>query len=302
MALKIDYVARETGTNLWRNITLTIAAIVTIGVSLALFGSALVIGGGIDTLSSRWKDDVQIIAFLKRDITDEQIDALETTINEHPEVEDSWFMDQEESNDEFRQLFERNDAMLQRAEEDPALVPTSFRIVPNTADRQAIRSLTQTFREEAGVLEATSSVEGVEEIEQVTGSLRRAIFVASIGLLAAALLLILNAIRVAMFARRREIEVMKLVGATNWFIRVPFMMEGVVQGLLGSMLAVTCVKLLDRYMEQRAAFGSSGSLNILAGFVAPTGTVTMTILLVVFLGMVIGAVGSGIAIRRFLRI
>lgn len=313
MALKLDYVARETTTNLWRNVTLTIAAVVTIWVSLSLFGGAMLIRGGIDTLTLRWQDDVDAIVFLERDITEEQQDALETLIDEHPDV-DRWdYVDHEESAQEFERLFERNESMINWIEENPEGVPTSYRIVPRTVDRAHIKQLTDFFAEEPGVLETTSAQEGVEQVEKLSGAAQNAIFVTAIGLLVAAVLLILNTIRMAMFARRREIEVMKLVGATNWFIRVPFMLEGMVQGLLGSLAAagiptvvtvwgfpIGSVPLVDKFMENYSQ--QEEQVSILAGFLAPSSTVTFVQILVVVLGVVIGAFGSALAISRFLKI
>ena len=86
--MKFDYVARETFANLRRNITLTIAAIVTVAVSLSLFGSTLLLGQGVDNVSARWHDGIELIAFLKSDITDEQRDAIEALLDESPEVGD----------------------------------------------------------------------------------------------------------------------------------------------------------------------------------------------------------------------
>jgi cell division transport system permease protein len=116
----------------------------------------------------------------------------------------------------------------------------------------------------------------------------------------AALLLILNAIRMAMFARRREIEVMKLVGATNWFIRVPFMLEGIFQGLIGSLLALGAVTALDSAMNRAAA--NRDYHTILEGFVASPGEFRLTAVIVVVLGITIGSAGSVWALSRFLRV
>jgi cell division transport system permease protein len=137
-------------------------------------------------------------------------------------------------------------------------------------------------------------VTGVSEFAQ------RAMLVVGIGLLVAALLLILNAIRMAMFARRREIEVMKLVGATNWFIRVPFMLEGIIQGIVGGVLALGAVFALDRFMKTAAE--NPEYQAIMRGFVASSGELVWTAVVVMMLGIVIGAAGSGWALSRFLKV
>jgi cell division transport system permease protein len=300
MALKLDYVVRETGSNLRRNITLSLAAIVTVGVSLSLFGSALLLQQGVENVSGRWQNDIELIVFLNRDITDEQQGALETRLNENPEVERTRYVGPDESREEALRLFERNDAMLRKIRENETWVPPSFRIVPATKDIEAIKSLQSQLAGAAGVRTVSTSLDAVKTVTDVADFARRAIMVVAVGLLVAALMLILNAIRMAMFARRREIEVMKLVGATNWFIRVPFMLEGVIQGLIGSAFALVSLWFLDGFME-RVATKDQYRL-ILQGFVASQGELTLTMIIVVVLGVVIGAAGSGWALSRFLKV
>ena len=298
MALKLDYVVRETSTNMRRNVTLNIAAIVTMAVSLGLFGSAMLLRAGVDALSSRWEEGIQVIVFLERDIPNETKDALETELKNHPNVASVDYMDTEESMAEYRRIFENNPAMLAEGENNPELVPTSFRVAPSTQDPQLILSMAEQFATSDGVLRTTSALEGVRRLQSMSSTAQRLIFVTALGLLMAALLLILNAIRMAMFARRREIEVMKLVGATNWFIRVPFMMEGVVQGVVGSGFAITFVYLVNKLMNS----ANKDEMSVLAGMVATRGEVTMVMIVVVFLGITIGAVGSGWALSRFLKV
>ena len=300
MALKLDYVVRETGSNLRRNITLSLAAIVTVGVSLSLFGSALLLQQGVENVSGRWQNDIELIVFLNRDITEEQKTALEDQLNESPEIERVRYVGVEESRDEALRLFERNDSMLRKIRENRTWVPPSFRLVPATKDVEAIKSLQSQLAGAAGVFRVATSLDAVKTVTDVADFARRAILVVAVGLLLAALMLILNAIRMAMFARRREIEVMKLVGATNWFIRVPFMLEGVIQGLIGSAFALVSLWFLDGFME-RVATKEQYRL-ILQGFVASQGELTLTMIIVVVLGVVIGAAGSGWALSRFLKV
>ena len=300
MALQLDYVVRETSTNLRRNVTLSFAAVVTIAVSLCLFGTAMLTRAAVGNLSTRWTEDVKVIVFLKRDITTAQQSALQTALEENPTVKSVKFMGKKESMAEYEKLFESNQAMLEEGRKNPDLVPSSFRVTPNTDDAGAINALTRLFaaKTDDGVLKSTSALEGVKRLQHFSSVIQTAILLVSIGLLAAALMLILNAIRMAMFARRREIEVMKLVGATNWFIRVPFMLEGVVQGLVGSAFAVIGVYALDKLMYSVG----SNNLSVFSGMVATRGEVTFVMIAVVFLGIIIGAAGSGWALSRFLKV
>ena len=298
--MKFDYIARETVTNLRRNITLTIAAIMTVAVSLALFGSTLLVRQGVDNVSARWQDGIELIAFLKSDVTDEQREAIETTIAGNPDVGRFRYVDREDSHAEAMRLFERNEAMRTKLEASPDLIPDSYRLTPASGEIDLMSSLGEQLRAEAGVLSVTDVTESIKTVTGVSEFAQRAMLVVGIGLLVAALLLILNAIRMAMFARRREIEVMKLVGATNWFIRVPFMLEGIVQGIVGGVLALGAVFSLDRFMKSAAE--NPEYQAIMEGFVASSGEFVVTALVVMLLGVVIGAAGSGWALSRFLKV
>ena len=298
--MKFDYFARETLINLRRNITLTIAAIMTAAVSLALFGSTLLVRQGVDNVSTRWQDGIEVIAFLRADITDEQRVAIEDLLNADPDVEDVVYVDREESHAEAMRLFERNEAMKAKLDADPDLVPDSFRIKPASTEVNIMESLGADLASQAGVLQVKDVSDSVKTVKGVSTALQRAMLIIGVGLLVAALLLILNAIRMAMFARRREIEVMKLVGATNWFIRVPFMLEGIVQGLVGAVLALGAVFAVDRFMQ--SASEKEEYRAIMEGFVATSAELRTTALVVLALGIVIGAAGSGWALSRFLKV
>jgi cell division transport system permease protein len=297
--VKFDYVLRETTTNLRRNITLTIAAIVATGVSLALFGSTLLVGQGVDNVSQRWNDGIEVIAFLKSDVTPEQREAIEGFINDSPEVGEWRYVDLDESRQEALRLFARNEALRDKIE-NGTRVPDSYRLSPESKDVNLMRSLGDQLLAQPGVELVTDESESVKTITAVSHFAQLAMLVIGIVLLVAALLLILNAIRMAMFARRREIEVMKLVGATNWFIRVPFMMEGIVQGLVGALFAVGALVAVDRAMDNAAQ--NRDYQSIMEGFVASAGEVRLTVIVVILLGMTIGAAGSAWALSRFLRV
>jgi cell division transport system permease protein len=299
--VKLDYVVRETATNLRRNITLSIAAIMTVAVSLALFGSTLLVRQGVDNVSVRWRDGIELIAFLKSDINEEQRAAIETMLDDNmPATIDSWrHVDLEESKAEALRLFERSEGMRAQIENGLA-VPESYRLRPASGDVDLMASLGEELAAQPGVLTVRDVSDSVKTVKGVSRFFQVAMLVVVVVLAPAALLLILNAIRMAMFARRREVEVMKLVGATNWFIRVPFMLEGIIQGLIGAGIALVAVFTLDRAMQ--AAAENQEYRALMEGFVANSTELWFTAALVVVLGVVIGAAGSGWALSRFLRV
>jgi len=297
--VKFDYVARETATNLRRNITLTIAAVVTVAVSLSLFGSTLLLNQGVDNVSARWRDGIELIAFLKEDVTEEQHDAIGEMLDANPEVGDFRYVDLEESKAEALRLFERHDAMRSQIE-NGTRVPDSYRLKPASSDINLMSSLGEQLEAQPGVLTVRDVSDSVKTVTGVSNFAQKFMLFVGVFLLAAALLLILNTIRMAMFARRREIEVMKLVGATNWFIRVPFMLEGIIQGLIGAGFALGAVFALDLGMQKAAE--NEEYQAIMQGFVANSRELWLTAGAVVTLGIVIGAAGSGWALSRFLKV
>jgi cell division transport system permease protein len=299
--VKLDYVVRETATNLRRNITLSIAAIMTVAVSLALFGSTLLVRQGVDNVSTRWRDGIELIAFLKSDINEEQRAAIETMLDDNmPATIDSWrHVDLEESKAEALRLFERSEGMRAQIENGLA-VPESYRLRPASGDVDLMASLGEQLAAQPGVLTVRDVSDSVKTVKGVSRFFQLAMLVVVVVLAPAALLLILNAIRMAMFARRREVEVMKLVGATNWFIRVPFMLEGIIQGLIGAVIALGAVFALDHAMQ--AAAENREYRALMEGFVANSSELWFTAVVVVVLGVVIGAAGSGWALSRFLKV
>jgi cell division transport system permease protein len=179
------------------------------------------------------------------------------------------------------------------------VLPPSFRVVPLEEDPDAIQALGDTFEGKPGVREVVFAFETVQKLQGLTERTNRLIMTASVALLLAALLLIVNTIRMAMFARRREIEVMKLVGATNWFIRVPFMLEGLVQGLLGAGGAIVSVIFLNQWFDTEFA-SSSTDIPIFQNFTIASNEVGFVFALLVAMGSLLGIGASAIAVTRFL--
>jgi cell division transport system permease protein len=137
--------------------------------------------------------------------------------------------------------------------------------------------------------------QAARELTSVSNVLQIVLLVIALVLLVSALVLILNAIRMAIFSRRREVGVMRLVGATSWFIRLPFMVEGLVQGLIGAVVAAGIVLLGD--LGIRTLIRHVGQFS---SAVVPGHDLIVTEVFVVLMGAVIGAVGSAVAVRKFL--
>jgi cell division transport system permease protein len=295
MALSLEYVARETGTNLWRNRLMTVAAVLTVAVSLSLVGAALLLKQGVSTATMRWKGGVQLAVFMQPQAPLDQVQAVEQQLGTMAEVKRTTYCDQSCSFREFRTMFANQPDLVQSA--TAADLPPSFRVVARDANHvqqvgSAVRSLT-------GVRNVVYAKQSVDTLLRVTGIAQVVLFSIAVVLLAAAAVLILNAIRMAIFSRRREVAVMKLVGATNWFIRVPYMLEGVIQGLAGAVVAVgvvAVVSFLLRYSVQHY------DVTLFQSIVVSGGDLFLTELFVLFMGAVVGAGGSALGVRRFLEV
>jgi cell division transport system permease protein len=156
----------------------------------------------------------------------------------------------------------------------------------------------QTFKGTPGVDSVMAPLQQIHTEEKVINVSKWVLLSIAVVLIVSAAVLILNSIRMAIFARRREVSVMKLVGATNWFIRVPYMSEGLIQGLFGSAISAGAVYIL--YLFINHAGGGSSSSNVFSAMHMTGWEVFSTDVVVVFVGVLIGSLGSAIAIRRFL--
>jgi len=276
------YATRETITNLLRNGLMTVAAVLTVTVSLSLVGAALLLKQSAAQASAHWQQGTRVTVWMNPDASSAEIATIQTQLSNLPYVRGCVYTDKTASYAEARTLIPASIFAVMT----PDKMPTSFKCVPTVpANAFVVQS---TFRGEPGVFDVTAPVQQIREMQR-TIHVVQVVFLALAGvLLLSASVLILNTIRMAIFARRREVSVMKLVGATNWFIRIPFITEGFTQGLLGSIGAVGAVTALHTWYPLSHEFQLS------------TADLIGTNIVVVVLGLGIGSIGSAIAIRRFL--
>jgi len=293
--IKVDYAARETASNLRRNLLLTTASMLTVAVSLSMVGVALLVRYGVDNATKRWKNGVEFEIFMNLDVTPEQQTAIERALLENPNVDPDGvrFVSQQEQYELFKVYFNDQPEYLQNVSAED--LPASYRVKPNVDDVDVIRALGDQFERQPGVKQVEFAADTVDTVLTVSRFLQAVMAVIALVLLFASALLIFNTIRMAIFARRREIEVMKLVGATNWFIRVPFMLEGLVQGVFGALVAFGIVSFVANVGEERIR-----EIDLFVGFQILGGQVTSSGLVLLLIGAGIGAAGAGVAVTRFL--
>ncbi|MEY4230419.1 MAG: cell division protein FtsX [Actinomycetota bacterium] len=300
MFSRLSYTFREMWASLRRNLTLTLAAIITSSVSLLLFGLTLLIQQGFENQLSQWEGGVEMIVYVENDASPAQLEVVQQALSSTPDVIDVAklrYLDIPQSMAEARRLFAGDPETLQLLNEQN--IPTQFKVVPVAGTTpELLTQLAANFDTLPKVMRVTFPSDQIKVLDTLSGFIGVRLYLITGFLLVSAVLLIWNTIRTAMFARRREIEVMKLVGATNWFIRLPFMLEGLLQGLVGGVFASGLMLLFNaNWTSGVQAFPSESGF----GAFVVTGSYPLWIVFwIILLGMVVGAIGSGTAASRFL--
>ena len=282
MRVYLRYAVKETLTNLWRNRMMTIAAVLTVAVSLSLVGAALLLKQSAAQASAQWQQGTRVTIWMQPSATASELANVQNQLSTLPIVKECVFFTQAQDYQEALKLLPASVSSVLRVSD----MPSSFRCVPTVPSNAFV--VESTFSTQPGVYRVTAPEQQIRQMNRAIRILQVVFLALAAVLLLSATVLILNTIRMAIFARRREVSVMKLVGATNWFIRVPYMTEGFLQGLIGSLIAVGAVTALHTWYPLHNEF----QLN--------TNALLGTNAVVLIAGVVIGSVGSAIAIRRFL--
>ncbi|MGO8872761.1 MAG: cell division protein FtsX [Acidimicrobiales bacterium] len=294
MPVSAGYVSREAVTNLWRNRLMTVAAILTVAVSLALVGSALLLKQGASQATVQWQNGVQAIVWVKPGASVSQAAVIGNELKQSPYVKSCIQRSQQYDYNEAKRILPADEIGATTLSD----YPSSYRCVLN--DPSQAPAVYQQFTGRPGVFGVKYPGQQIKTMQSVIRILQWVFLSVAVVLLLSASVLILNTIRMAIFARRREVSVMKLVGATNWFIRLPFMAEGLVQGLLGAGVAVLVVLALYWGIGLDTAKTAANQGNIIAQMSLGGWEVAGTCILVAVVGVVVGVAGSAFAVRRFL--
>lgn len=295
---------RETWSGLKRNLAMTIAVIVTTSVSLTLFGLGLLTSQEVDLVKSRWYDKIEISVFLcterttggtcedGKETTEAQREAIRTALEANPEVKEVFYETKAEAFEEFQRVFKDSPVLASRTEEQ---MQDSFRIKLVNPENYK------------GVVSEAQGLQGVQNVQDLKGvldpifralnMLQWATLGMSILLLVAAALQIATTIRMAAFTRRREIGIMRLVGASNFYILLPFLLESLVAALLGVLVAsaalgATYVLVVDNYLRQRVlALPWIGQSHLM-----------VTLGAIAAVGIALSIIPTLLAARKYLRI
>jgi cell division transport system permease protein len=278
------------------SLSTTFAATMTVLIGMFLLGLAIALGTWVVSWSDHVKKDVQVMVFFctsstcDKEASLRQMDHVRVQLESNPRVNEARFVHKTEALEIMRQ---RTPDLVEGLTSNP--FPHAFEVTPVRAeDAELIAQSLQPAP--AGVEKVEFGKATTKRIIRVGQIVSIIFFVMVALLLAASGLLIANTIRLSIYARRREIEVMKLVGASNWFVRGPFMLEGLLCGLAGSALAVVLL-LLGKEIALPAILG-----KVDAGSDVHALAFAWTALILLGLGLLLGAAGSGLTLRRFLRV
>jgi cell division transport system permease protein len=278
------------------NLSTTIAATVTVLIGMFLVGLLIAFGTWARSWSDHTKDKLVVKVFFctestcDKPATGKQIDVVRVQLESNPQVKSADFVGKKEALERMRRS---NKELVEDLAYNP--LPDAFEVQP--VNGEYTKQIAQTLEPRpAGVEKVSYGEKTANRSLRVARVIEVLFLLAVVILLAASTLLIANTIRLSIFSRRREIEVMKLVGATNWFVRGPFMLEGLICGLVGSLCAVLLL-LLGKEIALPQILG-----HIDDGEDVQAIAFGVNALIIVGIGLLLGAAGSGLTIRRFLRV
>lgn len=307
MPSNLGYSLREAGSHIRRNWSTCLGAVVTIFLSLFVIGVFALGSSLVNNLVGSVEDRVMIQTFLSDDAPREAVDAYQLKVETWDEVEGVTYKSKDEALQEYRDtMSNRNAADAVDALDGQNPVPASLVIKtkePHDVEEVATRIIKD--EEFAAIADDTESAgnsvkygkETVDRLFAVTDYIRFGATVLIVLLVFVAFVFINNTIRLAISARRREIAIMKLVGASNSFIRGPFVAEGALEAVLGAVLAIVALQVGWGYLQPKLA----DSLQFLSFELSRTVVMQVYVTLIVA-GVAIGLFGSAIAMRRYLKV
>jgi cell division transport system permease protein len=276
------------------NLSTTFAATMTVLIGMCLLGLFIALGTWVLSWSNHVQRELQVHVYFASDATAQQETAVQQKLQNDPRVKQVIFVSKAQAQAQMKKKFPE----LYKVKLLSNPLPDSYTVVPLSASDTPL----------LGNDVQTAGWSGVDAVKWGSATAKRVLTIAKvislvfliavILLVVASTLLIANTIRLSIFARRREIEVMKLVGATNWFIRGPFMLEGFLCGLVGSVLAVILL-VLGKTIALPSILPHIGGGN---GSDVHSLSFTLNALALLGTGLLLGAMGSGLTLRRFLQV
>ncbi|MBT8192057.1 MAG: permease-like cell division protein FtsX [Acidimicrobiia bacterium] len=287
--MRAEYVVAEATTNLRRNVLLVLGAILAVFVSLFMTFMALVVNEMAGKSTLRWQEGITIIAWLD-DADPADHAAIQAEVASWSEVKRADYVNQATAWEEFQRLLADQPELVE--EVDPSTMPASVRV--ELTDNEIHATVVERLRLVPTVDEVVEASEAVEDTLEASRLLNTGGLVLGVALGLSAVLMISNTVRMGIHARREEIGIMKLVGASDWFVRTPYLLEGLIEGLVGGVLAVTAGWFGYQW------FIANLDLGVIETEVADSFLLSRGLLVLAFGGLA-GAIGSLLGLRRYLQ-
>jgi cell division transport system permease protein len=303
--MRAQFVFQEVWTGLRRNLTMTIALVVVVAISLSLLGTGLLFVKQVDNTRTYWQGKVEISVYLctstspstqcrqNGPATPSEIASIGQNLRSLPEVEHVYYQSQSQAYQNFKQDFSQDPSFVSTV--SPGEIPNSFEVKLKNPDTD-FSVVADTVQGRPGVDDIVDDRSILNNFYNLLDAARNAVVITAIILIVAAALLVANTIRLSAFNRRRETSIMRLVGASNFYIQLPFLMEGVIAGLFGWLIAaglLVAVKdlgldTLQSYFTFNVKLSLSALLEVIFG--------TMLV------GVVLCGLTSFLTLRRYLRV
>jgi cell division transport system permease protein len=302
--VRANFIFSEVWIGLRRNLTMTIAVIVTVAIGMALLGIGLMINTQVSSMKNYWTDKVEISVFLcqknspfencknRGAVTQAQKAQLEQQIKGMTEVERVEFENQAQAFENFKQQYANNSTLLSAIKVED--MPESFRVKLKNPEQYG--NVIQTLQGAEGVANVVDQKQLVENFFGFLGTLRSSALIVALIQVFAAILLIGNTVRLSAYNRRRETGIMRLVGASNLYIQAPFVLEGTIAGLIGGV--ISAVMLIAAKI---VLFDGLQNYLVLATQMSWSDVATV-IMFTMVVGVVICILASFVTLRRYLRV
>lgn len=293
--MRAQFVVSEIGIGLRRNLTMTIAVVITVAISLALLGSAWLIHAQVNEMKSFWFGKIEVSVYLTNAVTEAQREQINQELHALPQVKRVYYESKQQAYEHFKQDFRDSPDLVKNT--SPDALPESFRV--KLKDPRKFDIVQSAMQGQPGVSQVSDQSRVLKRFFTLMNRMEYVAYVAAGVLLLATVLLVYNAIRVAAFSRRRETGIMRLVGASNLYIQLPFILEGAVAGLVGGLTATGALAALKAFVFDRSVKPAFGVLS--SNFIG-WGVLWQTVPFLVLLGVLIAAIASFATLRRHLRV
>ncbi|XVU26537.1 permease-like cell division protein FtsX [Actinoplanes sp. CA-054009] len=291
--MRLKYVLNEVLVGLWRNVTMTVAMIITMSVSLTMLGASVLLYLQVDQMKDYYYGNIEVSIFLRSDVTEAQRQAIDQAISSNPLVSERTYETREEALKRFQELWKDSPEFVKAV--GPNSLPESFRV--KLKDPEQYKTFADQIKGLQGIQDVIDQRTLLEKVFNIFNAIQVGALVVAGVMALAALLLVGNTIQVAAYSKRREVAVMKLVGASNWFIQAPFVLEAVVAGLIGALLGFVAL-----FVSKVVLFDHK--LQALTNILTPidNGNVWLMLPLLAGVGAVVSAVTAWVTLRFYLKV